>query len=249
MNNDILFLGDTALKEAACYLAGVMTANNISFDYLPSDAPISDDHLKANYAAIIISDYPANNFTPTQFDHLATNVQNGQGLLMVGGWESFAGQKIEYTHTILKNILPVIMQNSDDRINCSGPCLIEKLQDHAILANLPFDDYSPGIGGFNQFKAKPDANILLNAQQFAVNRHNDNFTFTKTAASPLLVTGSFGKGKVAAFATDFAPHWVGGFVDWGNTRITAKAEGSVEIEVDNWYAEFAANLIRWVGGK
>jgi hypothetical protein len=51
---------------------------------------------------------------------------------------------------------------------------------------------------------------------------------------PLLVTGQHGAGRVAAITTDVAPHWVGGFVDWGDARVAAQADGAPAIEVGNW---------------
>jgi len=65
---------------------------------------------------------------------------------------------------------------------------------------------------------------------------------------PLLVTGHYGEGRTAAFASDVAPHWVGGFVDWGTPRITEPigAEGDF-IEVGCDYAKFWNQLVRWTG--
>jgi hypothetical protein len=49
-------------------------------------------------------------------------------------------------------------------------------------------------------------------------------------------------------ATDVAPHWVGGLVDWGAQRLAACAPGSVAIEVGSDYAELLARLVRWTLG-
>jgi uncharacterized membrane protein len=207
---------------------------------------VSTNQLEADYQAVIISDYPSANFTTDQLTLLAKRVQSGMGLLMIGGWESYTGPNHEYTETILKNVLPVIMQPTDDRTNCSQPCLIEKIRDHKILDDLPFDACPPGVGGFNKFQAKADGNVLLNARRFKVRREKGEFKFQPTDETiPLLVVGSYGKGKVACFASDVAPHWVGGLVDWGDGRVKAKAPGSNDIEVGSWYARFFANLVRW----
>ena len=56
------------------------------------------------------------------------------------------------------------------------------------------------------------------------------------------------RGRTAALATDLAPHWVGGLVDWGDgERVVAQAPGSWPIEVGNFYAQFIANLLTWTG--
>ncbi|MHC5115638.1 MAG: glutamine amidotransferase, partial [Planctomycetota bacterium] len=70
--------------------------------------------------------------------------------------------------------------------------------------------------------------------------------FKESRSYPLLVLGDYGLGRTAAFASDVAPHWVGPFVDWGNKRIKARADGSQTIEVGNWYAEFFANVLQWL---
>lgn len=63
---------------------------------------------------------------------------------------------------------------------------------------------------------------------------------------PMLVVGHYGEGRTAAFASDVAPHWVGGFVDWGPERLSEPigAEGEF-IEVGENYAKFWRNLVRW----
>ena len=250
MSNSVIYLGDTALKEAGSYLAGVMHAHNITFDYLPSDEKFSPSLVGGDRSAVIISDYPARNFSPEQLKFLADRIAAGLGLLMIGGWESFTGAGGDYTDTVLKKVLPVVMQDGDDRVNCSGPCLIEKIKDHQILAHLPFEQIPPCIGGFNRFTAKPQADTLLLARKFEVAFRGGIFRFTPSAQpDPLLVVGSYGKGRVCAFASDAAPHWVGGLVDWGDSRIESHAPGANPIEVGNWYAGLFANMVNWVARK
>lgn len=246
----VLYLGDSALKGAGSYLAGVMSFHNISFDYLASGQRFSQSLLSKNYAAIIISDYPARNFSPGQLNSIAEQVGAGMGLLMIGGWTSFSGANCEYTDTVLKEVLPVVMESSDDRVNCYQPCLVENICEHPIIASLPFDENPPGIGGFNRLTAKPEGTTVLSARRFKVCRREDKFTFMPfEKPDPLLVVGSYGKGQVAAFATDVAPHWVGGLVDWGDARIQAQAPGANPIEVGNLYAKLFANMISWIAGK
>ncbi len=250
MAKSVLYLGDTALAGAAAYLAGVMHAANIGFDYLPSDEKFSPTLVDDDRSAVIISDYPARNFSPDQLNSLAERVTEGVGLLMLGGWESFTGSGGDYNNTVLKDILPVVMQPRDDRINCPQPCLIEKIRDHEIIDSLPFDKRPPSIGGFNRFTAKPDAETILLARRFEVCLQAGKFTFTPSAQiDPLLVIGSYAKARVCAFATDAAPHWVGGLLDWGDTRLEAQAPGANPIEVGNHYAVLFANLIDWTARR
>ncbi len=78
-------------------------------------------------------------------------------------------------------------------------------------------------------------------------KSGETMLISEIEAVPLLVLGVFGQGKTAAFATDVAPHWVGGLVDWGNHRIT-QTVGDGFIEVGNHYAQFLRNLALFLAG-
>jgi uncharacterized membrane protein len=250
MSKSILYLGDNTLKGAGSYLAGVMSHHNISFDYLPSDQQFGDTLLNNKYQAVIISDYPAENFSTKQINTIVEQVTAGLGLLMIGGWGSFTGAKGQYTDTKLSQVLPVIMQSKDDRVNCFAPCLAEKMKEHEILGSLPFEENTPSINGFNRLKSKPDSNTILLARRFKASYVNGNFTVTSLEdPDPLLVVSSYKQGRVCAFATDVAPHWVGGLVDWGNSRVKAQGPGANPIEVGNWYAALLANMINWTAHR
>jgi len=147
-------------------------------------------------------------------------------------------------------VLPVAMQPTDDRVNCSAPCLVEKTAEHPIIDSLAFDEDAPGIGGFNLLTAKPESTTILSAQKFKACRGENGFAFTPFEKPiPLLVVGSYGEGRVTTFASDVAPHWVGGLVDWGDARLAAQAPGASDIEVGNWYGKLFANMVRWTAGK
>jgi uncharacterized membrane protein len=250
MQKSILYLGDTSLDAAAAYLAGVLHAHGIGFNYLASDQKFPQQLLTDNLAAVIISDYPARNFSSEELDLLAARVAAGLGLLMIGGWESFTGAVGGYNRTVLSDVLPVIMQDRDDRVNCPQPCLIEKAADHKILDSLPIEKCPPGIGGFNRFTAKPGSQTILLARRFSVAFEDGSFRLAPcTQPDPLLVIGSHGKARVCVFASDVAPHWVGGLVDWGDARLSAQAPGAGAIEVGNWYATLLANIVNWTSRK
>ena len=82
---------------------------------------------------------------------------------------------------------------------------------------------------------------LSNPQNVSPTTSSVPFRFTRGEESPLLVVGQHGRGRVAALATDVAPHWVGGLVDWGDRRITQEVAGGF-VEIGNWYAQFFRNL-------
>ena len=111
------------------------------------------------------------------------------------------------------------MLDRDDRRNCAQPCLVEKAAEHPVLEGLPWDR-PPGIGGYNAITARLGSQTLLYSVPFAATWNGRDFAFSRGVAAPLLVVGECGKGRTAALATDVAPHWVGGLVDWGDRRIT-----------------------------
>ena len=248
MSKDVLYLGDTAFDQQACYLSGIMSHFGISFDYVPSDQSPTDDQINGSYKAVIVSDYPASNFKAGQLEALAKNIKAGTGLLMLGGWESYVGMDGGYQKTALADVLPVIMQDADDRQNNYWPCFVDKQTDHPILADLPFDTNATIVGGFNAITPKSDATVLLNANMHDACKNADgSFSITHKASVPLLIVGKAGNANVVAFASDVAPHWVGPLVDWGDQRLSAQAPGSEAIEVGNWYAQFFANIVRFAG--
>jgi len=245
----VLYLGDTSLGGAAGYLAGVMTHSGIGFDYHASDERFCDDWLPGGYDAVILSDYPSVNFDESQVQRLVESTQNGMGLLMIGGWESFTGLGGDYGSTGLSEVLPVVMQEADDRMNNSGPCVVVRNIDHPIVTDLPFDDDAPVVGGFNRLQAKAYGITVLSVHTFAAVRTDDRVEFKPQKTFPLLVVGRFGRGNVAAFASDVAPHWVGGLVDWGKNRVEAQAPNGPIVEVGSDYARLFTNMIRWVSAS
>ena len=246
MRRTILYLGDTALDRQASYLAGVLTHYGLDFDYVGSDECFSEALLENDYQLMILSDYPASNFSDEQVKRVVEKVKEGMALLMIGGWESFVGFGGDYHRTLFQDVLPVVMKDTDDRVNFSDPCLVVKEKSHEVIDSLPLDQQVPAIGGLNAFEAKPGSTVLLSAVQFKAVKNKERIDFERTMTYPLLVLGDHGLGRTAAFASDVAPHWVGPFVDWGRERIKAQADGAGAIEVGNWYAAFFAKLVQWL---
>ena len=245
MNPRICYLGDDHLAGAAAYLAGIMGHFGLAYNYVPSAESPPPAFRTERHAAYVISDYPAARFAEADAVHICDSVAAGSGLLMIGGWESFFGRLGEYHQSPLADVLPVTMLAEDDRRNCAQPCLIQKVAEHSILEGLPWET-PPGIGGFNAFTPKPGTETLLRAVQFTACLRGESFEFARQGESPLLVVGAHGQGRTAALATDVAPHWVGGWVDWGDHRIVQEV-GSGFIDVGNWYARFFRNLLVWTG--
>jgi hypothetical protein len=249
MNDRILYAGDTRLGSAAAYLAGVLTHAGLPFDYVPSDAPLGRSSDRPGPRSYIISDYPVKNWTDADFRCVIDDVERGSGLLMIGGWESFHGAAGEYHRSPLADVLPVSMQDSDDRVNAPQPCFAERRVDHPVLEGLPLGR-PPCIGGYNRVRARVDARVVLTARHFAAEVGADGgYAFTRGDHAPLLVVGRHGRGRTAAFTSDVAPHWVGGLVDWGPERVRVRAPGADAVEVGSHYVEFFTRLVRWTMGE
>ena len=245
IQNPFLYLGDDSIDGAAAYLTGVMTHFGLDYVHRPSDTALEADILKKEWSALIISDYPAGNISGEIMKAIAEKAAAGMGFLMIGGWESYQGQAGHYHGTTLGNILPVTISPDDDRVNSSGPCLISKVKNHPIINGLPIETDVPGIGGFNKFVAKEGAEVVLDSRRYTAiaDSNTGHRLIPLTGADPLLVTGQYGMGRVCAWASDVAPHWVGGLVDWGDERVE-----SGSIEVGDLYAAFFANMLRWTAG-
>ena len=249
MAQRVLYLGDTALGGAASYLAGILDHQQVAFDYVPSDRKFTDDLLAPAVKAVVISDYPSINFTEFQLSNIASGVSGGMGLIMIGGWESFTGCAGAYNKTVLADVLPVKMSEQDDRINSYAPCVIKQNAPHPIVDSVPFKQHPACIAGYNRLKAKATAQVILSVQKYRIAEAGVESVFEREQIDPLLIASEHDKGRVLAYASDVAPHWAGGFVDWGDERVTLKASGADEVEVGNWYIRFFSNLVRWVCHK
>lgn len=241
----ICYLGDDSLSGAAIYLAGIMTRAGFAYDYVPSTESPGPSFMAQPYALYVVSDYPAARLRPEHFAHMVRSVHEGSGLLMIGGWESFHGRLGEYHRSPLAELLPVSMCQQDDRRNCAQPCLVAKAADHPIVEGLPWET-PPGIGGFNLLTPKPEGTTLLEAVEFRVRLSGGEFHFVADRRWPLLVVGRCGQGRNAALATDVAPHWAGGLIDWGDRRVAVELPSGI-LEVGNWYVQLFRNLLDWTG--
>lgn len=245
MTRSILYCGDTALSGAAGYLAGLMSAWGWDYRYVASDEALSTDDLEGR-SLIIVSDYPAARVDDSVQRQLVAAVASGTGLLMIGGWESYHGLGGNWDTTVVAAALPVVMQSSDDRMNCDHPVLLRVVEDHPIVAGLPWDDRPPFVGGFNRFKPCAESKVLLEGDRTQLSFGNGQWNTEVVETHPLLVVGQHRQGRTAAIATDVAPHWVGGLVDWGDERVKGKAAGADEIEVGDLYARFWRQLLSYV---
>jgi hypothetical protein len=247
MSSPILYCGDTELAGAASYLAGLMTACGWSFDYVPSDRPLSEETLGTGRKLFIISDYPAAQMPAPVQAALVEQVSAGAGLLTIGGWESCHGLGGDWDGTDVGNALPVRIGDVDDRVNFPQSAFLSvAAPDHPAIAGLPWSSTPPAIGGMNRVTTAPGGTVVLTARPLQMSAAGPQAWQASFGPElPALVVGEHGRGRTAAFLSDVAPHWVGGFVDWGDRRVTAQAAGAPGVEVGGWYADFWRQLLSW----
>ncbi|HEY4161364.1 MAG TPA: glutamine amidotransferase, partial [Candidatus Saccharimonadales bacterium] len=128
-----------------------------------------------------------------------------------GGWESFNGfGRNYYAHTVGKLLVPVLMQESDDRVNASQGLLVRH-QSSGQARTEPDWNKPPIICGYNAATAKEGAETLAAMQEIVADRSS----LRTGEIRPLVVKGDYGSGVTIACLTDLAPHWSGGLTDWG----------------------------------
>ena len=134
--------------------------------------------------------------TPNRLRSLKAYVENGGGLLMVGGYYSFQGINggARYHGTPVEEVLPVDILPYDDRVEVpEGFTPVLKQLGHPILQGL--EGVWPALLGFNEVKSKPGSALLATAS-------------ADYGEKPLLVAGAFGKGRTLAWTSDIGPHWL-----------------------------------------
>lgn len=178
------------------------------------------------YDVVVISDVGANSFqlAPQTFNRsvpsadktelIRARVERGGAVLMVGGYLTFTGidAKARWATTPLAAALPVHMLDRDDRVELPGGEAPVVTGAHPVVDGL--DPTWPALLGLNEVVGKDGAEVLATC-----------------AGHPLVVVGTYGAGRSAAFTSDIAPHWAPpGFLAW---------EG---------YVELFDRLVRWLEG-
>jgi uncharacterized membrane protein len=205
----------TTYTEGAGVLIGALQGLGHALEYVRAHEvatrfPTTREEL-ARHDVVILSDIGANSFllAPETFVEsklgvnrltlLADHVRGGGGLLMVGGYMSFAGidGRARYGQSPLADVLCVELHDRDDRVELPEGVVPTVVDDaHPALRGARGD--WPALLGLNQVRARADATTLVTA-----------------GADPLLVVGEAGAGRTAAFTSDLAPHWAPpAFVEW-----------------------------------
>lgn len=156
------------------------------------------------YDVVIISDVGANSFllppetflysrrSPNKLQAIADYVKDGGAFGMMGGYLSYMGfaAKGNYKRTPIEEILPVTMLDGDDREEHP-----EGIRFDTCENEKGFMDGCSGkwemLLGYNKLFPKDGSRVIL--------KYNED---------PILTLGTYGKGRVFAWASDCAPHWM-----------------------------------------
>jgi len=205
--------------EGADQLRAALEGADVQVDYLPGHLvpgqfPATAGDL-GGYDVVVLSDIGANSLllapetfeqsrrAPNRLHAVEEYVRAGGGLLMIGGYLSFAGieGKARYHGTPVEAALPVLISAADDRAeHPEGVVPDVVLPDHSVLRGVPGP--WPAVLGFNQVTARSTAQVVV-----------------RCGDDPLLACGSYHAGRSAAFTSDCAPHWAPPeFLDWPGYR-------------------------------
>ena len=128
-------------------------------------------------------------------------IDNGGGLMMLGGWLSFSGvqSRSGWGRSVLQEALPVNCLLMEDLVESSAGFTAEVVDaEHPAVKGLPWDTFPP-IFGYNEVSAKNEGNVLVRV---------------KETGHPLVVAGEYGKGRIFTYMSDPAPHWGINFELW-----------------------------------
>jgi uncharacterized membrane protein len=197
----------TTYEEGMAWLGPAIEAAGYELRFLPNHLVASafptDPAELSRLRAVLLSDVGANTLlldpdtfarsqrSPNKLELLREYVVAGGGLAMIGGYLSFQGieGKANFRNTVLHDVLPVVLQPGDDRVEAPQGLAPRTLPtDHVVTAGLP--ERLPEILGYNRFASRPGATVLATVGE-----------------DPFVVVGQHGAGRTLAYATDCGPHW------------------------------------------
>ena len=135
---------------------------------------------------------------PNRIKLLAEWAEQGGGLIMIGGYFSYQGidGKARWHKTAVENALPVTCISSDDRFEIPEGCIpVVNAAAHPILTGI--EGEWPYLLGVNEVHLKTSRGTEL-----VLSLPEDQRSL------PLLVTGTYGKGRTVSWTSDMSEHWL-----------------------------------------
>lgn len=220
----------TEYVEGGAEYRAALEAGGWDVTHVPAHAiearfPLTPDGLR-EYDLVVISDVGANTFLltravfgrsesePNRLELLRDYVLGGGGLLMVGGYLSFAGVdgKARYAGSPIDELLPVGPLDVDDRAEHPEGALPSVLDpSHAALGGVGSD--WPALLGFNRTVRRASGTVLAEVRGY-----------------PLVAVADAGAGRTGVFTSDMSPHWAPpSFMAW-------TGYGPLWLALSNWVA-------------
>jgi len=138
---------------------------------------------------------------PDKLKYLASAVENGKGLIYMGGWLSFSGhmEKGGWRRSPISDWLPFSCLTGDDLMESSEGFAVSVGQSgHPILEGLSIDTIPPLLG-YNEFIPKENFDTLLSIRE---------------TGHPLLGVSTPGEGRMVVYGSDPVPHWGMNLMNW-----------------------------------
>ncbi len=240
----ILFAGENAGGSANYYM-GVLKHMKARVIHVPSSKILRPSQVPEDCDAVILSDFPRKNLPAPSERRIADRVARGAGLWMIGGWGSFSGPFGGWRGSWIEKMLPVRCAKGDDRINFPQGAYPVLRSNHPILNGVSWKR-PPVFCGLNRFVPAKDSVTVLEARPVRAQTEG-GLRLSSGSAVPFLVA-SPAPFRRAALATDLAPHWCGGLVDWGSKRMKLRVNGRIQVEAGDGYVRFISGIVRWLAG-
>jgi len=181
--------------------------------YMRQYMPKNFEQMKNSYDVVILSDVCVLNFRSEQINWIEKCVrENGFGLAMIGGIESFGGGSNypSWAGTAVADSLPVEFSDTEKNAPSGSYRLIITSQEDELMRSLPWKS-APPFSGLNIVKLRDGANELAKA-------------VSALKTYPLMASWGYGQGRTLAFTPDWTPGWGAEFCQW------------------DYYLDFAADL-------
>lgn len=181
--------------------AGGHEVTNMPAHLVPQQMPSTSEALAA-YDVIVLSDIGASSLAvplavwlggtaPNAMVALRDWVRAGGGLVMCGGYLSFAGidGKGKYAGSPVEEVLPVTVHPYDDRVeNPEFNTPVTQDPSHPLAAGMA--QQWPPVNGYNRVVADAGADVVVSI-----------------GPDPFIASQTFGAGRSLVFTTDIGPHW------------------------------------------
>ncbi len=157
-----------------------------------SEGDLDESLLDSGKYDVYIVDAPASVLTPAQIQKMATNVERGSGLLMLGGRLSFSGGA--WSNTPVAGILPVEITPNGVQNEPEGGLRI-------VPTNAAAESFITRIAASNADSARMWQSLppIPGAHQFGSVKPNAAILLETSDKQPLLVSQDMGRGRSLAF--------------------------------------------------